>query len=717
MSASAPAPAAASPAFRAWAGARAQANGLAAAVGGIFCLSAPGPGWLLLAGLLAAAWVVQPSLTLGGLLAFVTGRLLQRAVRMAPELRVDINCLLIGLGVGHAFGLPDAGWSSQASLAFVLLVAASAALVFLSTRVLLGAGTALGLPVLSLPFALVLVMVQATVPMLGGVFQLDGSPMAPLCPWLSAVLPDYLASFLRALGAVLFLPDEAAGLVLFTAVLWQSRLLALHALFAHALGTWLLALWLGGPTAALHFPSAFNLPLIGMLLGAFFLLPSWASVGASALATLMGTLLMLGLGRAAEQFGATCSTLPFNLVVIGALALLRRSDLALVPQRHRATPEDTLDAELTRRARLGAGPALQLPLPGANRVYQAFDGPWTHQGLWRQAYDFVRCGPDGLSYRNQGLALADYFLFGLPVLAPCDGVVVAARDDLADNAPGRIDAVNNWGNHVILRRGDGLHVELSHLQQGSLQAPVGTAVRAGQVLARCGNSGYSLYPHLHLQVQAGPRVGEATLPFTFAHAEYAGRLHSHCLPPVGAEVGAPAFRTAGAAWRLTPGEALSFDWDDGRGAPRRVLWRVRRLGADPQALVLEDGGGNSLQLALSASGLQALEFTGDPRSALAFLAAAVPALPALPRARFREKLPLLLGAAPVARQLRLLAVALGLAPAAAGLPRAAAFRLDRDGRRLRGRLPGRPATCATFDAGGRLLSVVSTSCNLTRSSP
>jgi hypothetical protein len=40
---------------------------------------------------------------------------------------------------------------------------------------------------------------------------------------------------------------------------------------------------------------------------------------------------------------------------------------------------------------------------------------------------------------------------------------------------------------------------------------------AGDYLANCGNSGRSPVPHLHLQVQAGPLPGAATLPFVLKH--------------------------------------------------------------------------------------------------------------------------------------------------------------------------------------------------------
>ena len=46
---------------------------------------------------------------------------------------------------------------------------------------------------------------------------------------------------------------------------------------------------------------------------------------------------------------------------------------------------------------------------------------------------------------------------------------------------------------------DGVFVALCHLQRGTVSVAVGEQVEVGQELARCGNSGNSTEPHLHLQ--------------------------------------------------------------------------------------------------------------------------------------------------------------------------------------------------------------------------
>lgn len=122
--------------------------------------------------------------------------------------------------------------------------------------------------------------------------------------------------------------------------------------------------------------------------------------------------------------------------------------------------------------------------------------------------------------------------FGRPVLAPVDGEVVATHDAEPDHAAYRgIPSIGyavtqgqrvaqGWvaltGNHVFVRSEAGPVVALCHLQRGSVAVRVGQRVRAGDVVGRCGNSGNSTEPHVH--VQAIDRLDVATaqaVPVTF----------------------------------------------------------------------------------------------------------------------------------------------------------------------------------------------------------
>lgn len=121
--------------------------------------------------------------------------------------------------------------------------------------------------------------------------------------------------------------------------------------------------------------------------------------------------------------------------------------------------------------------------------------------------------------------------FGRPILAPVDGVVVLAHDSEPDHdayrglpsigygLTQRRRAVAGWrglaGNHIVIEN-DGVLVALCHLQQGSVQVRVGERVARGAELARCGNSGNSTEPHLHVQANGSGDIARAdAVPLSF----------------------------------------------------------------------------------------------------------------------------------------------------------------------------------------------------------
>ena len=123
--------------------------------------------------------------------------------------------------------------------------------------------------------------------------------------------------------------------------------------------------------------------------------------------------------------------------------------------------------------------------------------------------------------------------FGRPVLAPRAGTVADVHDGEDDHEARRsqlallpyalgqagrlrqgLDAVA--GNRVSIALPGGGFVALAHLQRGSVRVRVGEEVAEGQVVARCGNSGNSTEPHLHVQAMdaADARVARG-LPLVF----------------------------------------------------------------------------------------------------------------------------------------------------------------------------------------------------------
>jgi hypothetical protein len=110
--------------------------------------------------------------------------------------------------------------------------------------------------------------------------------------------------------------------------------------------------------------------------------------------------------------------------------------------------------------------------------------------------------------------LEDYGRWGVPVLAPAGGRVVKARDGLPDERPGAVS--NNFdapsGNHVVIELPTGTYLEVAHLQRGSVSVKEGEHVEEGRPVGRCGNSGNTSEPHIHLHHQRQhPDFGEGVL--------------------------------------------------------------------------------------------------------------------------------------------------------------------------------------------------------------
>lgn len=134
-------------------------------------------------------------------------------------------------------------------------------------------------------------------------------------------------------------------------------------------------------------------------------------------------------------------------------------------------------------------------------------------GEQRHAADITAIGV--LGYRAAGLAPAEldrYVIHGAEVVSPCVGEVVAARGDLPDLTPPKADRENARGNHVVIDCGD-FHVELAHLQQGSIGVAPGQMLQAGDAIGKVGNSGNTTEPHLHIHaVDSESRQG---IPIAF----------------------------------------------------------------------------------------------------------------------------------------------------------------------------------------------------------
>ena len=185
--------------------------------------------------------------------------------------------------------------------------------------------------------------------------------------------------------------------------------------------------------------------------------------------------------------------------------------------------------------------ALRLPFEGRWFVAQGGDtlNVNQHMAVPAQAFgiDFVKVR--GVSDRELSKPnpqrVEDFYAWGQAVLAPHDGEVVAVVNVLPDNALGVKDADHPAGNHVGIQIAPDRFVFLGHLQRGSIGVKPGDRVVAGQTLGRCGNSGNSDHPHvhMHLQDQRVLGTGNGHMPlFADIKVELSGKVFEHVTWPL-----------------------------------------------------------------------------------------------------------------------------------------------------------------------------------------
>jgi hypothetical protein len=161
------------------------------------------------------------------------------------------------------------------------------------------------------------------------------------------------------------------------------------------------------------------------------------------------------------------------------------------------------------------------------------------------AFDFVRIGANGRTYRRTGERFADYYAYGEPVLAAAAGRVVYVVSDQGEDptAMKRPDetieayfrrlqqdqmtriaggAPAIGGNQVIIDHGNGEFSFYGHLRPDSVRVRVGDTVERLQQIGVVGSSGNSTEPHLHFHVcnSADPLMC-AGIPVQFEPLEFA----------------------------------------------------------------------------------------------------------------------------------------------------------------------------------------------------
>ncbi len=195
-------------------------------------------------------------------------------------------------------------------------------------------------------------------------------------------------------------------------------------------------------------------------------------------------------------------------MVLAGVAMLMAGLPALLAHLEAPAPPRAIELPVRGRWQIVNSPASAVPSHGTNGYGQTYG--------FDLVYDPPRDGrpePAGLGFDRPERFPA----FGQPVLAPADGVVVSVRSGLRDHRcracwpafavlylEGFVRELLGVrfvvGNSVTIDLGDGAFALCGHLQRGSVCVRPGDRVGAGQQIARCGNSGNSSEPHIHIQV-------------------------------------------------------------------------------------------------------------------------------------------------------------------------------------------------------------------------
>jgi murein DD-endopeptidase MepM/ murein hydrolase activator NlpD/urea transporter len=458
--------------------------------------------------LLLATVTALPALVGGGLAvltAIAAARLFELDADAVYEGSYGVSPLLLGLGVGQTLGLT---WP-----VLLLLIGMSVlcVLVTAALRSLLGSSH---LPPLSIPFLLIYYLVLGLAPLLGL------AAVHPAAAADSSFVPAAAADFLRSVGSLLFLPRADAGALLLVALLLHSRIAVLLAGLAAA--TVVLLKFAFPPLAAaeLMSPLIYNAIFTAIAIGGVWFVPSPSSILLALLGVFFCAVLTLGALGPFGRLGIPLLIVPFNFVVLTTLLAMRQRVWDRRPKSvdfTPGTPEQNLAYFRTRllRFRWLYPTRFRLPVRGSWICTQGVDGPLSHRGQWRHAFDFEVAGSDSRFHGEQGTAARDFYCFRLPVLAAAGGIVAKVENTIADNELGSMNLAQNWGNYVIIYHGPGLYSMVAHLACGSVKVFEGQSVLQGTQLGLCGNSGRSNRPHLHFQLQSGNRPADPTLPCRF----------------------------------------------------------------------------------------------------------------------------------------------------------------------------------------------------------
>lgn len=424
------------------------------------------------------------------------------------------------------------------------------------------------LPILSLPLMIVIwPILLAYGPQTFDSSHLKAIPfLAATDAYLFDLLPLAMFDAVKMFGNIFFQDNFISSLIVLAAIGFYSRITLAYGLWGALLGL-LTYRFINGSLDGFH---GLNYVLTAMALGGFFLVANrnifplvTLAVVAAGIVDRSASLILGAIGG--DTISLPTLALAFNAVTLLILYPIKTASLRQAGERRLIpvplslvrSPETNLRWQEKSLKASHQRTMLTLPFMGEWSVLQGNDGEWTHKGAGRYAWDFVITDLTGKQHRNFGLHTADYYAFGLPVLAPAPGTVVAAISDVEDNQPRTADLERNWGNYIVIDHHNGEFSELSHFKQNSLQVSIGQYVQRGQFLGSCGNSGRSPVPHIHYQLQTTSNLAGQTIPALFTEGTVNGLIGVNLNPAKNDKVSPVEIETE-AHWTLLGKEAETW---------------------------------------------------------------------------------------------------------------------------------------------------------------
>lgn len=468
---------------------------------------------------------------LSGLVAVIIAVLLANSLGFDKvQLRngvLSFNALITGIGLGTYF---DPG------IVFFTLLALSSVLTLIISVALGGRLFKYGLPYLSIPFVLTfwfillpsslyenLGLTQRNIFWINEMYSVGGNSLLSIFQYIESwELNKLLEIYLRSLSSIFFQDNLITGVILAVVLLLSSRIFFSLSILGFV-SAYIFAQFSGSEAASItYYNIGANFIMVAIAIGGFFVIPSRYSYLWTILLVPLTSIVLVFFTKLFNYIQLPVFSLPYSLVTIAFVHFLQQranqKKLILTPIQH-YSPETNLYAYLNNKERLSRFLyyPVQLPFWGEWTVTQGHDGTFTHKDEWGKAFDFMILDDEGKSYQSGGLSCEDYYCFGKPVTAPADGFVVETINHIEDNPVGEVNTTHNWGNSIVIQHVPGIYAQLSHLKKDSLKVKKGDYVKSGDVLAQCGNSGRSPYPHLHFQIQNNPAVGAETSDYPISY--------------------------------------------------------------------------------------------------------------------------------------------------------------------------------------------------------